>query len=111
MGPRCRQGLPTGASSGGNQWARDAVKDFQQGRAREAIAAYAEHGHFHLADSRPQAMAQLIEQWKADGGVSRPDSVLMLASLNSEVKELNLRAQAERIRAGLVECAGRASPF
>ncbi len=84
------------------KWARDAVKDFQQGRAREAIAAFVEHGRFHLADSRPQAMAQLVERWKQDGGLSRPGSVLMLASLNSEVKELNLRAQAERIRAGEV---------
>lgn len=84
------------------KWARDAVRDFEQGRSREAISAYVEHGHFHLADSRPQAMAQLIEQWKADGGISRPDAVFMLASLNSEVRELNVRAQAERIRAGEV---------
>ena len=47
-------------------------------------------------------MAQLVEQWKNDGGIFEPGSVFMLASLNSEVKELNLRAQAERIRAGEV---------
>jgi ATP-dependent exoDNAse (exonuclease V) alpha subunit len=85
------------------KWARDAVRDFEAGRAREAIATYIEHDHFHLADSRPQAMAQLIEQWKTDGGVSRPDGVFILATLNCEVKELNLRAQAERIRAGEVD--------
>jgi len=84
------------------KWARDAVKDFEQGRTREAISAFVEHGHFHLAESRPQAMAQLVEQWKKDGGIFEPGSVFMLASLNSEVKELNLRAQAERIRAGEV---------
>jgi ATP-dependent exoDNAse (exonuclease V) alpha subunit len=85
------------------QWSRDAVKDFHAGRSREAISAYVEQGCFHLADTRPQAMAQLIEQWKGDGGIFEPKSVLMLGSLNSEVKELNLRAQAERIRAGEVD--------
>jgi len=84
------------------KWARDAVKDFEQGRSREAIEAYVEHGHFHIAQNRPQAMAQLVDQWKIDGGISQPDRVFMLASLNSEVRELNLRAQAERISAGLV---------
>ena len=84
------------------QWAREAVRDFEAGRSREAIAAYVREGHFHLTDSRPQAMAQLVDQWKQDGGISQPGSVLMLASLNVEVKELNLRAQAERIRAGEV---------
>jgi conjugative relaxase-like TrwC/TraI family protein len=84
-------------------WARDAVRDFEAGRSREAMAAYVERGHFHLADSRPQAMAGLVEQWKADGGILEPNRVFMLASRNSEVKELNLRAQAERIRAGEVD--------
>lgn len=85
------------------QWSRDAVRDFESGRSHEAVAAYVERGCFHLADSRPQAMAQLVEQWAKDGGVKHPESVLMIAGLNSEVKELNLRAQAERIRAGEVD--------
>ncbi len=76
---------------------------FQLKQYKEALTAYAERGHFHLAETRPQAMAQLIEQWKKDGGISKPESVMMLASLNSEVKELNLQAQAERIRAGEVD--------
>lgn len=84
-------------------WARDAVRDFEAGRSDEAIATYIERGHFHLADSRPQAMAQLIDQWKADGGIKNPEGVFMIAALNREVKELNLRAQAERIRAGEVD--------
>jgi len=84
------------------EWARDAVRNFEAGRADEAIAAYVKHGHFHLADSRPQAMAQLIEQWKKDDGIKNPDGVFMLAALNCEVKELNLRAQAARISEGVV---------
>jgi len=82
------------------KWARDAVRDFKEGRAQEAIDRYEKHGCFHVADSRPQAMAQVIEQWKKDDGIKNPERVFLLASLNCEVKELNLRAQAERIRAG-----------
>jgi len=84
------------------KWARDAVKDFEQGRSREALEAYDRQGHLHVSQNRPQAMARLIDRWKADGGIDSPDQVFMLASLNSEVRELNVRAQAERIAAGLV---------
>src|SRR5206468_97535 len=82
---------------------RDAVRHFEAGRSDNAIATYIERGHFHLAENRPQAMAQLIEQWKADGGIKDPERVFLIAALNCEVKELNLRAQAERIRAGEVD--------
>jgi conjugative relaxase-like TrwC/TraI family protein len=85
------------------KWARDAVKDLEAGRAGQAIQAFSDRGRFHLSESRPQAMARLIEQWKKDGGIQNPDKVLMLAPLNVEVKDLNLRAQAERIKAGEVD--------
>src|SRR5262249_26227764 len=80
-----------------------AVHDFKAGRSHEAIARFIEHGRFVLAETRQEAMAKLVEQWKKDGGVEHPECVLMLAGLNCEVRELNLRAQAERIRAGLVD--------
>jgi ATP-dependent exoDNAse (exonuclease V) alpha subunit len=84
-------------------WARDTVHALEQGRARDAIIAYIEHKQFHLADTRSEAMAKLIEQWKKDGGVEDPSKVFLLASLNVEVKELNLKAQAARILAGEVD--------
>lgn len=85
------------------KWARDAVKDLERGNIRDALTSFIAADRFRLADDRPQAMAQLIEQWKQDGGITKPETVLNLASLNSEVKELNLLAQAERIRAGVVD--------
>lgn len=84
-------------------WAREAVAAFEQGRAQDAIQAYIEHRQFHLAETRPEAIGKVIEQWRKDGGVSTPERVFLLASLNAEVKELNLKAQAERIRAGVVD--------
>lgn len=84
-------------------WAREAVGAFEQGRAQDAIQAYIEHRQFHLAETRPEAIGKVIEQWQKDGGVLTPERVFLLASLNAEVKELNLKAQAERIRAGVVD--------
>src|SRR4051794_365174 len=47
-------------------------------------------------------MARLLDRWRADGGIQDPTRVIMLASYNHEVKELNLKAQAARIAAGQV---------
>ncbi len=83
-------------------WMREAVSDLERGKAREAITAFIEHKRFHVAESRPEAMARLLDQWRADGGIQDPTRVIMLASYNHEVKELNLKAQAARILAGEV---------
>jgi conjugative relaxase-like TrwC/TraI family protein len=85
------------------EWSREAVRDFEAGRSEKAIATFIENGHFHLAENRTQAMAEIIDQWKADGGIKEPSRVFLIANLNCEVKELNLRAQAERIRSGEVD--------
>ena len=85
------------------EWMREAVKDFERGKAAEAIREFRDRGHVHLAESGPAAMAALLEQWKKDGGIKNPAGVFLLAATNSEVREINLRAQAERIRAGEVD--------
>lgn len=84
-------------------WAREAVKAMERGDSDAALKEYIENGRFHLSKTRAEAMNRLAEQWKADGGIQDPASVVMLASLNSEVKALNMKAQAARILAGLVD--------
>jgi conjugative relaxase-like TrwC/TraI family protein len=84
-------------------WAREAVVDIERGAAREAIQAYIDHGRFHVTENRPEAMDRMIEQWKRDGGIEKPQDVALICATNHEVKELSLRAQAERIRAGVVD--------
>ena len=64
------------------------------------MKAFIENKCFHLADSREQAKAKLIEQWKKDGGIQKPESVFLLASTNAEVTDINRQAQAARIQAG-----------
>src|SRR5262249_44802918 len=53
-------------------------------------------------DTLREAKARLVLQWVKDGGVKEPSKVTMLACLNHDTRELNLMAQAERIRAGEV---------
>ena len=85
------------------EWARDAVKAMEAGRADEAIKSYIEKGRFHLTEERTEAIQRLVERFKLDGGIEAPEKVFLLASLNVEVKDINLRVQAERIQAGLVD--------
>ena len=88
-----RQSLP---------WQREAVTAIERGDAQDALKAFIENKCFHLADSREQAKAQLVEQWKKDGGIQKPESVFLLASTNAEVTDINRQAQAARIQAGTV---------
>ncbi len=85
------------------EWARDAVKAMEAGRADEAVKSYIERGRFHLTEDREEAIKRLVERFKLDGGVTTPEKVVVLASLNVEVRDINLKIQAERIRAGLVD--------
>ncbi|MHB1785291.1 MAG: MobF family relaxase [Acidimicrobiales bacterium] len=85
------------------EWARESVKNFERGEAREGLKGFADHGRLHVAETGREAMAAMLDQWKKDGGVTDPARVFLLAARNSEVKEICLRAQAERIRAGEVD--------
>jgi conjugative relaxase-like TrwC/TraI family protein len=84
-------------------WARQAVRAMERGEAWEAIKAYIEHGRLHVAETRDGAIARLIEQWRRDGGINAPERVYCIAATNADVKQINLAAQAERIRAGVVD--------
>jgi ATP-dependent exoDNAse (exonuclease V) alpha subunit len=81
-------------------WARQAVKDMAAGRAREALAAYAEKGLLQVEESREQARAALLEWWKERGGVGKPQEHLILTGTRLDTAILNRMAQAERRREG-----------
>jgi len=84
-------------------WARQAVRDMEAGAVHAALKAYVDRGFFHLSETRPEAVAGLVRQWKADGGIHAPEKVYAVAATNHEVREINLAAQAERIKAGVVD--------
>jgi ATP-dependent exoDNAse (exonuclease V) alpha subunit len=82
------------------EWRREAVHAFSRGDAKAALTAYLERKQLHVTKDRPAAMLRLVEQWKADGAVTRPAETLLLASLNVEVSTINRVCQAVRMEAG-----------
>ncbi|WP_404712179.1 Ti-type conjugative transfer relaxase TraA [Sphingomonas sp. MMS24-J13] len=78
-------------------WQRDATRWLATGRTGEAIAAYAEHGSVHAADTREAARASLIDRWDAERQASPGGSRIILTHTNDEVQALNLAAR-ERLR-------------
>ena len=53
-----------------------------------------------MTETREEAIGGLVERWKADNGIQNPKDVLLLASLNAEVRAINRQCQEERLRAG-----------
>ncbi len=71
-------------------WQRDASKAFGEGRAREAIQAYVDHGKVEWAASRGTARDMLVADYKREleRGVKAQD-MLALAHENRDVKMMN----------------------
>jgi len=83
-------------------WQRDASKAFGEGRAREAVQSYLDHGKVEWAASRGTARAMLVSDYmkELDRG-TRPDKMLALAHENRDVKMMN-----SEIRAAIKERGG-----
>jgi Ti-type conjugative transfer relaxase TraA len=82
-----------------DEWAREAVFDFAHGRVTEALKRYADRGLVSVQETRKDAVEALINNWK-EKGIESPDTNIMLAGTNADVRELNERAQAARFTAG-----------
>jgi Ti-type conjugative transfer relaxase TraA len=81
-----------------DDWQRDATRHLATGRTGEAVRAYDEHGYVHVAETREQARAGLIDGWDRDRQ-DRPDATrIILTHTNDEVHSLNLAARY-RLRA------------
>ncbi|MBB3941454.1 Ti-type conjugative transfer relaxase TraA [Novosphingobium fluoreni] len=71
------------------EWQRDATRQLATGRTGEALAAYEQAGHVHVAETREQARTALIDRWDRERQ-ARPDaSRIILTHTNDEVKEIN----------------------
>jgi ATP-dependent exoDNAse (exonuclease V) alpha subunit len=85
-------------------WLIDAIKNFREGNALEALNAFDEKGFFHAERTRTKARTALITAWKEEG-IRRPEENVILAAERREVRRLNELAQEERIAAGAVKGA------
>ena len=71
-------------------WQAEASRAFGEGRAREAIQSYIDHGRVEWAASRGTARDMLVSDYARalDRGTS-PDKMLALAHENRDVKQIN----------------------
>jgi ATP-dependent exoDNAse (exonuclease V) alpha subunit len=83
-------------------WERTALAELRHGDVSAALTAYQGHGRIHTADSADAVRERLVDDWWAarqTGGRQ-----LMVATLRTEVDDLNRRARARLIAAaGVVD--------
>ncbi len=82
-------------------WARQAAKDFAEGRFREGLEAYETHGLIQWRDNMEAARAALLARWQADTATER-GTRFVFAYTNDEVRRLNDAMQAIEIGRGRV---------
>src|SRR5918994_1798172 len=74
-----------------------------RGHALEALTDYLVAGRLSVGRTKRDVIAEMVSQWERDGGVKESRDKLILAGLNSDVRELNLKCQAARLRAGEID--------
>jgi Ti-type conjugative transfer relaxase TraA len=82
------------------QWMRDATRAFATERTGEALAAYANAGMVHAADTRDAAREALIERWDAERQAEPAQSRIILTHTNAEVAMLNQAARQKLAEQG-----------
>ncbi len=84
----------------GEEWQRQASQDFARHRTEEGLAAYADHGAVQFAETRDEAVAEIVRDVVADMR-ERPDgSRIVLAHRRVEVRELNAAIREARQERG-----------
>lgn len=81
-------------------WQQDATRHLATGRTGEAIAAYAERGHVHAAETREKARGELVERWDRERIAAPDQSRIILTHTNDEARELNEAARDRMHAAG-----------
>ena len=82
-------------------WMRAASLDLARGRIELAITSYDNHGKVIGANLKADAITSLIEDW--DRSYDPAKSILILAHLRRDVRDLNERAREALIRRGMIE--------
>ncbi len=80
-------------------WQQDATRHLATGRTGEAIAAYADKGMVHAAETREQARDELIDRWDAARQAEPQATRMIFTHTNDEVRTLNEMARG-RLRDG-----------
>ncbi|PBN44744.1 Ti-type conjugative transfer relaxase TraA [Sphingobium sp. D43FB] len=81
-------------------WQQSATRHLATGRTGEAIAAYADKGMVHQAETREDARRDLVERWDRERQADPDASRIILTHTNAEVHDLNEAARAAMRNAG-----------
>jgi Ti-type conjugative transfer relaxase TraA len=82
------------------RWQQVATRHLATGRTGEAIAAYADKGMVHQAETREDARRYLVERWDREQQADPDASRIILTHTNAEVRDLNEAARAAMRDAG-----------
>lgn len=84
-----------------HEWESQAWQQLRDGEAKQALAAYAEHGRLTIHEDRQQAAEQMVAAWDAARReVGDHQAVMLTDASNAELDRINHLAQQARERAG-----------
>mgnify|MGYP003650061858 CR=1 FL=1 len=71
-------------------WAREAVLDFADGRAEKALTAFDQHGLLSMVDGQSETLKAAVNAWVVDHRLYPTNTSLVMAQTNREVASLNV---------------------
>ncbi|MBO9109991.1 Ti-type conjugative transfer relaxase TraA [Agrobacterium sp. S2/73] len=78
-----------------HDWQRQASVAFATHKTAEGLAAYRDHGAIHFADSREEAMAQIVRDYLADSEKRADGTRVAMAHRRADVRALNAAIRSE----------------
>ncbi|HCV73336.1 MAG TPA: Ti-type conjugative transfer relaxase TraA [Agrobacterium sp.] len=76
-------------------WQRQASVAFATHKTAEGLAAYRDHGDIHFAESREEAMAQIVRDYVADSEKPTDGTRVAMAHRRADVRALNAAIRSE----------------
>ncbi len=76
-------------------WQRQASVAFATHKTAEGLAAYRDHGDIHFAESREEAMAQIVSDYLADSEKRADGTRVAMAHRRADVRTLNAAIRSE----------------
>lgn len=81
-------------------WQKEAARELREGKVREALERFAGAGMLTTAKDRDSALNGLVEKWAGEYNPEKPGAIVLTASRNVDVNELNTRARAAMVEKG-----------
>lgn len=88
-----------------NEWERVALEQLRSGDVGKALTAYQEHDRMRTDETAPEAKARIVDDWLA--ARANGNDVIMLASRNADIADLNNLAHRHLVEAGVVQGPAR----